>query len=117
MRANFVTAGIGLASILRLPRSRKALFVYPKPTASIRFAIRNCLARCRMTDAQLTCLSDFTQELWQAGWDRDSIRAVELGVMSALYGEQSVPSEGVPGDGIPSKVVPSDSGPLKTETA
>lgn len=64
--------------------------MYPKPAASIRFAIRNCLARCRMTDAQLTCLSDFTQELWQAGWDGESIRAVQRGVLSRLYGEEAV---------------------------
>jgi hypothetical protein len=45
-----------------------------------------------MTEAQLTCMSDFVQELWQAGWDRDSIHQVEQGVLAALYGEQETDS-------------------------
>jgi hypothetical protein len=63
-----------------------------KPYTSIHFAVKSCLMRCKMTDSQLICLSDFAEELELAGWDRESIETVERDVLVGLYGT-SVPRD------------------------
>jgi len=60
--------------------------VIHKPYVSVHFAVQSCLARCQLAEAKLTSLSDFAEELEQAGWDQHSIEQVERGVLIGLYG-------------------------------
>jgi hypothetical protein len=63
--------------------------VAAKPESTIRFAIRGCLVRCGQTEAPLTCLAEFTEELRKTGWDEASVHAVEWGVLSRLMGSST----------------------------
>jgi hypothetical protein len=60
--------------------------VYRKPSAIVRLAINNGLARCLVSQSQLTSLKDFTEELEAQGWSPDSIHQVERGILVSLYG-------------------------------
>lgn len=63
-----------------------------KPAISIRFAVASCLVRCQLTEAQLTCLQDFAEELESAGWDGPSIKQVKRCVLISLYGDRAAAS-------------------------
>jgi hypothetical protein len=70
-----------------------------KPAISIRFAVASCLVRCQLTDAQLTCLQDFAEELETAGWDGPSIKQVKRCVLISLYGDKAAARLGPERDG------------------
>ena len=58
--------------------------VNPKSGYAILFAIRTALARCRLSDAPITSLRDFVDELIAAGWDRATVEIVQTGVLNSL---------------------------------
>ena len=60
-----------------------------KPETSIHFAVQTCLSRCRLSDAPLTSLWEFADEMEKAGWDRQSIEEVERQVLIGLYGRKA----------------------------
>lgn len=62
----------------------EGMAVPQKPESSIHFAVRSCLARCRLSDAPLTSLREFANDLEATGWDRESIAAVEREVLRCL---------------------------------
>jgi hypothetical protein len=58
--------------------------VSKKPETSIHFAVTTCLARCRLSDAPLTTLADFSNELRDSGWDAQSVTMIEQQVLGEL---------------------------------
>ena len=58
--------------------------MYQKSPATVLLAISNCLGYCLTSEAQLTALHDFTEELKGQGWSPETIKEVERGVLVAL---------------------------------
>jgi hypothetical protein len=61
--------------------------VAKKSVTVIRIAIRVCLIRCRASDAPLAELGDYAEELAAVGWDSDSVRTFEQGVLAELVSD------------------------------
>jgi hypothetical protein len=50
-------------------------------------AVIGCPARCRHSDAPLTCLSESAAKLAEMGWDPVSIQEVDRGALPVLFGD------------------------------
>jgi hypothetical protein len=73
----------------KMSYSRKGAPAMGKAESTIRFAARGCLVRCRQSEAPLTSLSEFADELRKTGWDEHSVRAVEWRVLTDLMGRRT----------------------------
>lgn len=75
--------------LLELTGVGVCLAMAAKPKPSIRMAMRSCLSRCALSETPLVALAEFAEKLTALGWDRESVREVERGVLAILFGHQA----------------------------